>query len=38
MDKFEEKEMMKKTPFAKHSWYDWLINYIVEPKKTVGGV
>ena len=22
MDKFEEKEMMKKTPFAKNIWYN----------------
>ena len=33
MTKFQEKEMMKKTPFAKSSWYDVLINYIPEPNK-----
>ena len=33
MDKFEEKEMMKKTPFAKNIWYNQynqLINYVPE--------
>ena len=32
--------MMKKRPFAKSTWFDWLINYIPEPmkKKTVDGV
>ena len=36
MDKFEEKEMTKKRPFAKNTWYDcydWLISYILEPIK-----
>ena len=35
MDKFEEKEIMK-MPFAKITWYDWLINYIPEPIKNSG--
>ena len=30
---------VKKRPFAKNTWYDWLINCILEPIKiTVGGV
>ena len=33
MDKFEEKKMMKKRPFAKSNWCDWLINFIPEPIK-----
>ena len=28
---FEEKEMLKKRLFVKHTWYDWLINYIPSP-------
>ena len=39
MKKFEEKEMTKKRPLAKITWYDcyvWLINYVLEP--IVGGV
>ena len=37
MDKFEQKEMMKITPF-KNTWYDWLIDYIPEPiRKSIGG-
>ena len=28
MGKFEEKEMIKKRPFVKSTWYNWLINYI----------
>ena len=31
MDKFEEKEMMKKIMFATNTWYDWQINHILEP-------
>lgn len=27
MDKFDEKEMMKKKTFAKNNWQNWLINY-----------
>ena len=41
MDKFEEKEMMKKRSLAKNIWYNWfdcLINYISGPIKMVGGV
>ena len=34
---FEQKEMKKKRPI-KDTWYDWLINYILEPmRKTVVG-
>ena len=37
MDKFEQKEMTKITPF-KNTWYDWLIDYIPEPiRKSIGG-
>ena len=28
MDKFEEKEMMKKRTLSENAWYDWLVNYI----------
>ena len=36
-DKFEQKRMKKIRPIKK-TWYDWLINYIPEPKtKTVCG-
>ena len=38
MDQFKEKDITKKKTFAKNIWYDWLINYIPEPIKTVGGV
>ena len=42
MDKFEEKELIKKRTFTKNTWFDWcdwLINYIPEPiKKTMDGV
>ena len=38
MDKFEEKEMMKKRLFAKNTCYDLLINYIPELIKRMGGV
>ena len=37
MDKFEKKELTKKRTFAKNTrydWYDWIINYIPEPRKT----
>ena len=30
--------MLKTRPFAKNTWYDWLIHYIPELKKTVGSV
>ena len=30
MDRFEQKEMKKKSS-AIDTWYDWLINYILEP-------
>ena len=33
MDKFEQKEMMKKRPLIKNTWNDWLISYIPEPIK-----
>ena len=33
MDKFEQKEMMKKRPLIKNTWNDWLISYIPEPMK-----
>ena len=33
MDKFEKEEMMKKEPHAKNVCHDWLIHYILEPKK-----
>ena len=39
MDKFEEKEITKKRTFAKKAWqdwYDWLINYILNPLKNSG--
>ena len=35
-DKFDEKEMMKKRPSAKCTWFNWLINYILKPTKTDG--
>ena len=28
MDKFEEKDTMKKLPIRKNNWYNWLMNYI----------
>ena len=28
MDKYEEKEMLKKRLLAKYTWSDWLITYI----------
>ena len=36
MDKFEKKELTKKRTFTKNTWwdwYDWLINYVAEPKR-----
>ena len=33
MDKIEEKGMTKKRPFAKVTWYYWLINHIPEVHK-----
>ena len=37
MDKFERKEMIRKRPFAKNTWCDWLTNYIPQPiRRTVG--
>ena len=41
MDKFKEKDIVKKKIFTKFTWYDWcdwLINYISGLKKTVGRV
>ena len=41
MDKFEQKEMIKRRPLAKNNWYIWynrLINYIPKPIKTASGV
>ena len=41
MDKFAQKEMMKKRPVLKSTWhdcYDWLLNYISESIKKVGGI
>ena len=42
MDKFKQKEMMKRRPLQESTWcgrYDRLINYILEPKKkTMAGV
>ena len=36
-DKFEQKETKKIRPIN-NTWYDWLINYITEPKrKSIGG-
>ena len=29
IDKFEKEEIIKKIPLAKNTWYDWLINYIL---------
>ena len=38
MDRFEKKKEMKIRPI-KNAWYDWLINYIVEPiRNSVGGL
>ena len=37
MDKLKEKEMIKKRPFLKCTWNDWLINYIPEFIKKTGG-
>ena len=35
---FEQKEMKKERPIN-GTWYDWLINYILEPiRKTVVGI
>ena len=37
MGRFEQKEMKRKRPSI-NTWYDWLINYILEPiRKIVGG-
>ena len=37
MVKFEQKEMKKIKP-VKNTWYDWLINYTVEPtRKSIVG-
>ena len=36
LDESEEKEMMKKRPFAKSTRYDWLINYSPETIKNSG--
>ena len=33
MDKFEEKEMIKKRTFSENAWYNWLVNYIFQPIK-----
>ena len=41
MEKFAQKEMMKKRPVLKSTWhdcYDWLLNYISESIKKVGGI
>ena len=41
MDKFAQKEMMKKRPVLKSTWhdcYDWLLNDISESIKKVGGI
>ena len=41
MDKFAQKEMMKKRPVLKNTWhdcYDWLLNYISESIKKVDGI
>ena len=41
MDKFEQKEMMKKRPLSKKPWNDWydqLLSDITEPIKMVGGI
>ena len=34
---FEQKEMTKKKPLIKSTWYNWLISYISERKKPVAG-
>ena len=36
MDRFEEKEMMKKRVFAKNTWYERWVNYISEPMEKCG--
>ena len=36
MDKFEQKEMKKIRPI-KNTWYDWLIDYILEPITNIVG-
>ena len=33
IDKFGHKEMMKKGPLTKNTWYAWLFNYIPKPLK-----
>ena len=38
MDKFEQKEMMKKRSLTKNTWHNWLYNYIPEPIKKQGMV
>ena len=38
MDKFEQKEMMKKRSLTKNTWHNWLYNYIPEPIKIQGMV
>ena len=40
MDKFKEKEVMKKRTLTENIWYDWyeIIKYISELIKTVSGV
>ena len=37
IDKFEEKEMMKKRPFTKSTWFERLIYHILESVKKKGG-
>ena len=33
MDKFEEKEMIKKRTFTKNAWHECLVNYIPQTIK-----
>lgn len=35
MDKFEQKDMIRKTALTKSIWYSCLIDYISEPIKTM---
>ena len=38
IDKLEERKITKKKKFSKnawYNWYDWLVNYIPEPIKTM---
>ena len=37
MNKSEEKKFLKRRPLDKNTWYNWLINYILETIKRSDG-